>query len=331
MNSYIGNSLQLSGVEEVVLAKGRGKGMTLLEIRNGNGMHITLSADRCMDIPRLTIDGVNMGYFSPCGYVSPQYYDDKDSGFLKSFTAGFLTTCGFANVGSPCIDKGETLQLHGTIGNTPCENYLYKENDECIIVEATVRDAAVFGNKYLLNRTYKISKKDNSFTIEDNVLNIDSKELPCLLLYHFNMGYPLLSENAIVAIPAISSVARDEHANEDFENRMIMEKPQAGYQERCYFYDVKENNGVAKVGIFNTDINKGLVMEFDKNTLDCFTEWKMMGEYEYVLGLEPANCTPDGRKVQREKGLLKSIKPGESYKTTVTIKFTNHKEDITNL
>lgn len=331
MNKYIGHSLQLSGVEEVILAKGKGKGMNMLEIRNGKGMQLTLATDRCMDIPRLSVDGVNIGYFSPCGNVSPQYYDDKDAGFLKSFTTGFLTTCGLANVGSPCTDNGDTLPLHGTIGNTPCENYSYNETDDFIEVDAIVRDAVIFGNKYLLKRKYIISKSVNSFTINDSVVNIDSKELPCLLLYHFNMGYPLLSENAIVVVPENSSVSRDEHAKADYDNRLVMERPQANYQERCYFYDVKDNNGIAKVGIYNTDINKGLVMKFDKSTLDCFTEWKMMGEYDYVLGLEPANCTPDGRAVQRESGILKFIKPGESYNTTVTIIFTDNKEDVANL
>ena len=38
----------------------------------------------------------------------------------------------------------------------------------------------------------------------------------------------------------------------------------------------------------------------------------MMGEYEYVLGIEPGNAYPDGRDVMREKGMLKFIAPGET-------------------
>ena len=62
-------------------------------------------------------------------------------------------------------------------------------------------------------------------------------------------------------------------------------------------------------------------MTFDKRTLDWFVEWKMMGVGEYVLGLEPANCTPDGRKVMRENGTLKFVAPGEEYKTKITFEF----------
>jgi len=323
VESYIGHPSQICGVEEVILAKGKGKGMTLLEIRNGKGMHLTLSADRAMDISRLSVDGVNMGYFSPCGYVSPSYYDDKGTSFLKSFTAGFLTTCGLRAVGSPCTDNGEELPLHGTIGNTPCENYSYYETETEIVVNAVVRDATIFADKLLLERKIICSKEENVFRIEDTVRNVGSNVSPCMLLYHFNMGYPLLSENAVVSIPANSVKARNAHAEEDIENCLKMELPQKDYEERCYYHDVKEFGGLANVSIFNPDISKELKMSFDKNTLDYFTEWKMMGEGDYVLGLEPGNCTPDGRDVMRKEGKLKFVEPGKTYETKIEIRLTD--------
>lgn len=44
-----------------------------------------------------------------------------------------------------------------------------------------------------------------------------------------------------------------------------------------------------------------------------------MGEYDYVMGLEPGNCLPDGRNVMREKGILETLKPGE--KKVFNLKF----------
>lgn len=321
IKKYIGHSQQLSGVEEHILAKGKGKGMTLLEVRNGMGLRITLSADRAMDISRAEVDGVNMGYFAPCGYVAPQFYDNKGSGFLSSFTAGFLTTCGLTAVGSPCIDGGEELPLHGTISNTPCDSYDYEEDDEKIRVRAQVRDAAIFNRKLILYRSYTISKKENSILIEDSVENIGFETSPCMLLYHMNMGYPLLSENAEISIPNTSVTPRNAHAAEDIKNSLTAEKPQKGYEERCYYYDVKADGGTAKVGIYNSDIDKGVTISYGKETLDCFTQWKMMGEGDYVMGLEPGNCTPDGRDVNRRDGILKQIEAGETYDTWIKIDF----------
>lgn len=327
-NSYIGHNSQICGVEESILTRGKGKGMTLLNVRNGKGLNLTFSADRAMDISRVEYLGFNIGYFSPCGYVAPQFYDKDGTGFLKSFTAGFLTTCGLTAVGSPCVDEGETLPLHGTISNTPSENYYYTEDENEIKISATVRDAAIFNRKLLLCRTYTISKSENLIKIDDTVKNIGGETAPCMLLYHMNMGYPLLSENAVVNIPHTSVRARNAHAQEDIENSLVMEKPQSGYEERCYYYDVKAKNTTAAVGIFNPDIERGLVISFDKTSLDRFTQWKMMGEGEYVLGLEPGNCTPDGRDINRRDGILKFIDPNEEYKTHLEIKFTQNTEDI---
>ncbi len=328
MNNYIGHPTQVCGVEEVILAKGKGKGMTLLQVKNGRGLEITLSPDRCMDIARITFKGDNIGYFSPCGYVAPQFYDKEGSGFLKSFTAGFMTTCGIGAVGSPCVDNGETLPLHGTIANAPCESYSYYENEEEIVITGTVRDAAIFFSSYLLVREIRISKLKNIFTINDNVKNIGNAKAPCMLLYHVNFGYPILSENAKVYIPHKEAKARDSHAEDNFESRLVMEKPQENYQECCYYYDVSEKDDTASVGIFNPDINKGAKLSFKKDSLPCFTEWKMMGNREYVLGLEPGNCTPCGRDVIRKQGKLVELKPDEEYKTELCIEFLENEEEL---
>ena len=50
MNKYIGHPSQLGGIEEVTLAKGKGKGMNLLQIKNTKAIDLTLVCDRCMDM-----------------------------------------------------------------------------------------------------------------------------------------------------------------------------------------------------------------------------------------------------------------------------------------
>ena len=328
MKDYIGNPLQIRGAEQYILQNGKGDGMHFLNIRNGLGLEIWISLDRAGDVSRLNFKGDNMGYFAPCGYVAPAFYDNVGAGFLKSFTAGFFTTCGLIAVGSPCTDDGEELPLHGTISHIPAELCAIEENVNELIVKLKVRDAALFGRKLVMNRIYNISYTENSFTVSDTVTNEADIESPYMILYHCNMGYPLLSENSIVKIPNNSITARNEHAKKHIETALQMEKPQAGYEECCYYYDVKGNDGTAKVGIFNGDISKGLVMDYDKTTLPYFTEWKMMGKTDYVLGLEPGNCTPDGRDVLRKNGILKFLQPDESATTTVKFTFTTELKDF---
>ena len=318
MKKYIGHQGQISGVDELILAKGKGKGMTLLQVRNGLGLEITFSADRAMDISRVTLKGDNLGYFSSCGYVAPSFYDNRSAGFLKSFTAGFMTTCGLTAVGSPCTDNGEELPLHGTVANIPCENYSYDETENEIIIKATVRDAAIFAHQLILKREYKISKTENKVSLCDKIENIGSAETPLEVLYHCNVGYPLLSENTVLDIPSVKTEPRNEHAKSGLADYLKMEKPQCGYEEMCYYHILK--NG--RVSAYNPIINKRVTISFDTRELPYFVEWKMMGEYDYVLGLEPGNCLPDGRDIMRKNGMLEFLKPNEEKTHHLEFNFT---------
>ena len=320
MKNYLGNSLQLRGAEQYVLQSGKGDGMHFLNIRNGLGLEVWISLDRCGDISRLNFKGDNMGYFSPCGYVAPQYYEIKGKGFLKSFTAGFFTTCGLTSVGEHCVDDGEELPMHGTVSNIPATLISTEETDVGITVKLSVTDAVLFGRKLVLNRVYNFSYTENTISLTDTITNEADIETPYMILYHCNMGYPLLSENSIVKIPHNSIVGVTDHAQNNIDTALIMEKPQAGYKECCYCYDVKNDGGKAHVGIYNPDISKGLIMTYDKSALPCFTEWKMMGKRDYALGLEPANCTPEGRAEMRRRGKLQFLAPEESRKNE--LKFT---------
>lgn len=317
MNPYIGHDSQLYGIEEHRLVGGKGDGMRLYEVNNGKGLMLTISPDRCGDITRLRFKGINMSYMSPCGYVAPAYYDKIGDNWLRSFTAGFLTTCGLESVGVPCEDEGEEAVMHGTIANVPCERaYWYEENGK-LVVHTIAKDETIFGRKMRLDRKIEISLEENSFEIIDKIVNAGDKVEPMEILYHLNMGYPLLDEDSIVKIPAAEVVARDEHAANDIENWMHMQKPTAGYQERCYYHKFADESGQAS--IFQPKLNVGLKINFNANELDGFVEWKMMGVRDYVLGLECGNCYPDGRAAMRKSGMLKFLQPGETKEYHVKI------------
>ncbi len=318
MNKYIGNDAQIFGVEEMRISGGRGDGMRMLNVRNGKGLDFWVSVDRAADISRITFNGANLGYFSPCGYVAPQYYDCNGLGFLKSFTAGFITTCGLTAVGSPCNDNGEDLGLHGTISNTPCENIGHWIADDGIHIKAIVRDARIFAHKLILEREYVVSLESNEIKMTDTVKNIGDIEAPCQILYHCNMGYPLLSEDSEINIPSKKVVARNEHSESGIDAWNKAEKPQNGYVEMCFYHEME---GKVSASIYNPKINKGLVMEYDSNELKYFTQWKQMGEYDYVMGFEPGNTLPEGRDVMRARGDLEMLAPGGSRSHTITFKF----------
>ncbi len=318
MNPYIGHDSQVYGIEEHRLVGGKGDGMRLLEINNGKGAELTVVLDRCADISRLRYKGVNLSYFSPCGYVAPAYYDAAGANWLKSFTAGYLTTCGLQAVGSPCTDEGEELPLHGSIANMPAEQVYWLEEEGDLVVHATIRDEGIFAPKLRMSREIRVSLRSNEFSIQDTIENTGDTKQPFEILYHMNMGYPMLDEDSILEIPSAEVLPRDEHAAEDIGNWMHMMKPEAGYVERCYYHKFPDRNG--KAGIYQPKLGKGLEITFDAEELDGFVEWKMMGVRDYVLGLECGNCYPDGRDVMRKTGMLKFLEPGEKKTYQVKVR-----------
>ena len=319
MNQYLGHDSQLYGMELHRLVGGKGDNMRLLEVHNGNGIDMTVSLDRAADISRLRYRGINMSYMSPCGYVGPAYYQAAGRGFFKSFTAGFLTTCGLQAVGSPCVDAGDELPMHGSVANFPCENAYWYEDEEKkdLVVKTTVTDETIFDRKLKLNREIRVNTAENIFSVTDIIENEGDTEEPLEILYHMNMGYPLLDEDSKVKICSYEVVPRDRCAALGIDSCTVMEKPQAHYEEQCFYHKFDKKG---KASIYQPKLNMGLEIEFDPEDLDGFTEWKMMGIRDYVLGLECGNCYPDGRDVMRKTGMLKFISPGEKKKYSFTVK-----------
>lgn len=305
----LGHHSQINSVEEMRLCGGRGDGTRLVLAKNEDGIHATVCADRCLDLYRLEYKGHNLGFFSASGYANPAFYDEEY--FFSNFTAGFLTTCGLKNAGAGCVDEGVEYGIHGKISNAPCENLAYNcDRDGKITLSGNMREGELFGDKFLLSRSYTIEGK--SILLKDTILNEGGESAPFLILYHCNMGYPLLDEGAELMFPSTKVIPRDADAEKGIDSYDQICAPEANYAEQCFHHEIPSKNNVSAVAIFNKKIGVGVKLEYSADTLDQFGEWKCMKARDYALGLEPSNCTFMGRKAAREMGVLKTLNPGET-------------------
>lgn len=319
LNPYIGNSSQISGVSMYTLCNGKGAGMKFYRIRNGLGLDLTVSLDRAADITALSFNGVNMGYLCPNGDVAPMYYERAENGFLKSYTGGFITTCGLNNIGAFNDDNDIHHGLHGSISNTPADKFYYTDFDDKIVIYATIKDGELFRHRLVFDRKYIISKTQNKIKIIDTVKNDGINPEAIMILYHMNIGYPLLDENAKLYINSDSVRAKDDEAKKGINEWSTFQKPTKNYKEQVFYHEIRNPYGVA--GIFNEKINKGIKISFDRTTLDNMIEWKMMGINDYVLGLEPSNHDLSGRNTLRTSGDLKELNGHESISFNLEIDF----------
>ena len=321
---YTGNTCQLFGIKDYTLAGGRSKGVRAFDVRNGSGLEFTLLSDRCLDISALSFKSINCAYIAQPGVVAPEYYEFEGVGVLRNFFLGFLTTCGLRNVGSPCKEDGESFGLHGRIANIPaeevCASTEWDGDVPVFTVSGKMREARFFGEHLLLHRKITCRYGENKIQIQNRVENLSFRREPIQLLFHFNMGYPLLDEDALLLTPAEKIIPRDANAEKGIAEYQKFQPPTPDYIEQVFYHQLKtDKNGDTCAALLNHRIELGVLLTFNKAQLPNFGQWKQPGESAYVLGMEPANCLVDGRVEAREKQLLEYLEPGENKNFDITI------------
>ncbi|WP_410512851.1 aldose 1-epimerase family protein [Paenibacillus sp. BR2-3] len=313
---YTGDFSQVFGTKDYTLSGGKSQGVRAIDVKNGSGLEFTVLPDRGMDIAWLSYKGTNISYISKTGIVSSEYYNEAGTNFLRNFYAGFLTTCGLMNVGSSCIDNGEQFGLHGRISNTPGEEVSsgteWIDGKPVFKVRGRMREARVFGENVILQREITCLGGENKITIRDTLENNGFRREPFMLLYHFNLGYPMLDEHSYLEVPTVKVEPRDEEAEKELQSYNVFQKPTPNYLEQVFYHDLKAaENGNTCAALINEELGLGVAIRFNKNQLFNLTEWKQMGEGEYVLGIEPCNCFVGGREDARNKRVIEYLEPGE--------------------
>lgn len=314
----VGHPEQLAGLEPLVAADGRERGNRSFLAWNGGGLCFQVQADRCLDIGACRYRGVSVAWASPAGEVHPSFYEPEGLGWLRSFPGGLFVTCGLDQFGAPSEDQGERLGLHGRVGNLPARAVAHSahwEGDEYLLeVSGEVRQARVFGENLVLRRRIRTGLGWNRLEVEDTVTNEGFKTTPHMILYHFNLGFPLVSPEARLALASEKVIARDEAAEAGLGEWNRFSPPIPGFREQVFRHLPRADaEGRVQLAVENPGLGLSLRLSYLKAELPHLFQWKMMGQGAYVLGLEPANCSGiEGRAAARERGDLPTLEPGAS-------------------
>ena len=314
--AHVGDLSQVAGVRLMRLREGKESGVEVADVRTGSGLRFQVTLDRGMDISAADYRGLPLAWRSPCGDVHPDYYEPAGLGWLRTFPGGLVTGCGMTQVGAPCEDSGEKLGLHGRLSHTPATDIQKSrrwEGDECFFrLEGQVRQWTMFGENLLLRRVIEAPLGKSTFTLSDTVRNEGDQRTPLMILYHVNIGWPLLSEHSRLLLNARSTTPRDERAEVGLHDATTFSRPVAGFAEQVFYHDlVPDGRGNVTAAIVNRDLGLGVYVQYKQQELPRFTEWKMMGDGTYVVGLEPANCGVGGRAAERAEETLQHLEPDE--------------------
>lgn len=143
-------------IEQKVLHGGKQEGSKVVIIRSEDGLTITLSPTRGMNLLRAEGFGAKMGWDSPVKEVINPAFINLESrnglGWLEGFNE-MMVRCGYEWTGHPVTDAGQIYTLHGKAGNTPASR-----------VEVEVADTAPYEIRVrglIKESTFKKSRSAN--------------------------------------------------------------------------------------------------------------------------------------------------------------------------
>lgn len=321
---YTGHISQVADVREIVFQEGRAAGMRGWQVKNGPLM-FTVMKDKCLDLAEVSYKGIQMNFLSKPGLQGRNHYDTNGNEAQRSIMGGMMFTCGLENICAP-YQGDKDYPMHGRMRTTPAEHTgtdaAWKGDSYELSVHGEMREGELFGENLLMKRTISTIYPGKQIVVEDVIENQGFREETCMLLYHFNVGYPLLEEGAEIILPTRKVIPRDEEAAPHTEQYGIMEAPIDNEPEYVFLHELAaDEEGNTFAAVINRRLNMGIRLEFNQKNLPYFMQWKSLASGDYVIGLEPANSSVYGRKYHEEQGDLHKIQPfsTERRKLVITI------------
>lgn len=316
---------------------GRAHGVEIVRIDTGAAV-IHVLPTRGMAIWNIECDSVRFGWDSPVdGPVHPSIvpiHDPNGLGWLEGFDE-LLVRCGLESNGAPEHDDAGTLvyPLHGRIGNLPADG-LEIEYDEAsgrLELVGDFRESRLFFTNFRLRSRLRVHVGSPVVEILDDVTNERSTPATMQLLYHINVGVPVLEEGAKLLMPVEELAPKDSLSGSEIENWNEYGAPQSGYTERVYFAKLRgdETNQTSAM-LQNVSADKGFAVTYGTKTLPRFIIWKNTADRAdgYVTGLEPATNFPNERSFEASQNRVIELEPEQTVSFRVTLQPCTDAESV---
>lgn len=279
MDGRISNFAQIASIRRYEMTEGAVRGLRVLDCDNGR-LRFLLNESKALDVMQLYHMGQNVSFLSKNAFTA------REVPFSGRFEGGMLYTCGLDSVGAR-----EGFELHGSHHNTPARVTRAEVNEKGILIEAEVRETALFGKNLFFRRRVCSAVGSETLEITDTLENCGTRAEDYCLLYHVNVGYPMLDAGAELLDDAEEIIPRTPWAAEHLAERKKIGTPVDNEEEMCYFLRLK----TPRVTLKNAALGKQFTLEWSQETLPHFVEWKSMASGDYALGLEPCTTELDDR------------------------------------
>ncbi|QDT08095.1 aldose 1-epimerase family protein [Planctomycetes bacterium K23_9] len=292
-------------------------------------VRVYLLPTRGMSIWCVESEGVRFGWQSPVsGPVHPSQvpiFDPSGLGWLEGFDE-LVVRCGLESNGAPQHDeKGQLVYpLHGRIGNLAADSLSieYDEASGRLEVIGEVRESRLFFKNLTLRSRLRVHAGSAKIELLDDVTNELSAPTTIQLLYHVNVGEPVLGEGSSIEIPLDELAPKDALSAGEIDQWNQYGPPEAGYAERVYFAKPRADEANECVALLRSaNGERGVSVTFKIKGLPRFILWKNTGAVTdgYVTGIEPATNFPNERSYEEKQGRVVEIAGGETKSFRVSL------------
>lgn len=324
----VGHISQVGGVHLLASEDGPSRGVRYLEFRTGSGFHFKVAIERGMDVGYCDYKGQSLAWIPSTMLPGPWYFEQQSHfGWLRTALGGFNNSSGMVHIGNPeTADVSrynfparaeETYGVHDRMAMLPGQLMSYGERwegDECIL-EAVGRvvQAQAYGENLILTRRYTAKLGESRFCMHDEIENAGFLPAEHMLLYHINIGFPVVDDGSELIAPVTKPPAiPDGLPISDPNEYSYFISPQKDWQLQGFELEMAaEADGAVPVAIVNKN-NFGVYVVYNREQMPQYLEWRMMGEGQYAVGIEPCTNT-FGRDIARELGQLITLQPGEKH------------------
>jgi galactose mutarotase-like enzyme len=314
------------------LSGGKQDGVDVLWIDTGT-LKTAILPTRGMGIWKCWLGELEIGWQSPTtGPVHPSFvpvHDPNGIGWLEGFDE-FVVRCGLQSNGAPEFDAHGHLKypLHGRIANIPAHSVSVEVDPLAgtLDVHSVVDEARflIYGLRLQTHLQFRVGQ--STITMTDKVTNLFSRPTTMQLLYHINIGQPILEAGTQIVAACRQVAPRDAAAAANYQRWDICEAPSDGFAEQVYLTQpVADANGWTTALLHDHQAQNGVAVRFDTRSLPYMTIWKntMAVEEGYVVGIEPATGFPNTRKFEELQGRLVALAGGQTKSYRVQIEPTD--------
>ncbi len=326
LQRYAADMSQLASVQRTTMREGRAEGVEMVEFATGSGFNFRVLPGRGLDISHASYHGIPLCWRTSVGEAAASYYEPEGGAWHRTAFGGLMSTGGLSAMGSTSVDEGQAFGHHGRASNIPASSVWadaeWEGDAYRMWVRGKVTEAEALGTNLVMTREISTELGASHFTIRDRVENRTFQRAAHMILYHFNIGFPLLSDKSRLLTNSQEIIPQNETSKVEFDRWDRFEGPKVGRPHQLFYHKLRPDHE-GKVHIILAgmpDYATGPIaayLSFTHDTLPWFANWKSMIAGDYVTGIEPANAWVEGRAAEREAGRLRFLEPWEAVEYEV--------------